>query len=190
MIPSKHTAFAILLAGVAFCGAIPALAQDRGQGDSNFVTRAVEISNSQILSAKIAEGKSTSPDVKRFAQRMLGEHTQLSHAVAPLATQVSSTLTPGQTTARQQAAAANLQALSGPEFEQHYIRDEIAELDYALRIYQSEIATTQDPGLKQTAVAGARIITAHLRMADQLAQARQIPIGARPPAMTVLTATH
>ena len=190
MILSNSKSTAILLAGIALCAAIPGPAQDRGQGDRNFVTRAVEISNGEVLTSRVAAEKSASPDVKQFAQRMIGEQGQLSQVVAPLAAQVNATLAPGQTSAAQQRAAARLQTLSGPAFDQQYIRGQIADLVYALRIYQSEIATTQDPGLKKTAADGAKIITAHLRMADRLAQVRQIPLSARQPATTVRTAAH
>ncbi|HTV14600.1 MAG TPA: DUF4142 domain-containing protein [Acidobacteriaceae bacterium] len=183
---SKPTAFAVLLAA----GAMPALAQRSVQSDRNFVTNAVEVSNSEVLLARIAGQQSNSPDVKQFAQHVLGEHTQLGQAVAPLAQQVSASLTPGETSAGQKHAIARLQTFSGAAFDREYIHNQIAELSYALHVYQSEIATTQDPGLKQTAVVGAKVVAAHLRQAEQLAQVRQTPLSARPQTMPVRAATR
>jgi putative membrane protein len=190
MILTNRKSVAILLAGLAFCVANPAPAQDRGQGDRNFVTLAFEISNGEVLAGRLAVEKSTSPDVKQFAQQIAGEHAQLSQIVAPLAVQVNAAIAPGQTSAVQQRAAARLQTLSEPAFDEQFIRSQIAELVFALRIYQSEIAATQDPGLKQTAAAGAKIINAHLRIADHLAQVRQIPLSARTQATAVRTTAH
>lgn len=183
---SKPTVFAVLLAA----GAMPALAQRSVQSDRNFVTHAAEVSTSEVLLAKIAGQQSSSQDVKQFAQRVLGEHTQLGQVVSPLAQQVSASLTPGETSTGQQHAITRLQTLSGATFDREYIRNQIAELSYALHIYQSEIATTQDPGLKQTATVGAKVITAHLHEAEQLAQVRQIPLSARPQTERVRATTH
>jgi putative membrane protein len=190
MILTNSKSFAILLASCALCSSAPALALDRAQGDRNFVTRAGEISNGEVLAARLAAEKSTSPDVKQFAQRLAAEHVQLSQVVAPLALQVDATLTPSQTSAAQQRSVTRLQTLSGSDFDQQFIRSQIAELVFALRIYQSEIATTQDPGLKQTAAAGAKVIAAQLRIADHLAQVRQIPLSARSPTAAVRPAAH
>jgi putative membrane protein len=182
MIPSNVKTAAVIVAGIALCGASAAMAQGNGQGDRNFVVRAAGISNAAVLNAGLAQQKSSSREVKAFAQQVLGEHTQLTQALAPLADKVSVTLTPGEMSARQQAAAAKLETLAGAAFDQEFLRVQIAELVYGLRIYQSEIATTRDPGLKQTAEAGARAISAELRIAGQLAQARQTPLSARNPA--------
>jgi predicted outer membrane protein len=108
-------------------------------------TVARETETSSLAAARLAAEKSTSPDVKQFAQRIAAEHAQLSQIVAPRALQVDAAFTRCQSNAAQQRTVAQLQGLSGPDLDQQFIRSHIGELVFALRIYQSEIAASQDP---------------------------------------------
>jgi putative membrane protein len=161
--------------GVALCGAMPAFAQsDASQTDRYFVAAILQTSNAEIRAGNMAQQKSPSPDVKQFAQRMIGDHTQLSQQMQPLAQQMTITVAPDEVTPPEQRASAKLQELTGDAFDKEYIRSQLNEQAHALRLFQSEIATTRDENLKQTAQAGAKEAMLHMHLAERLAEAHHI----------------
>jgi putative membrane protein len=185
----KFTGFqrAVILTGVALCAAIPALAQsDASKTDRYFVAAILQTSNAEIQTGNLAQQKSPSPDVKRFAQRMIGDHTQLTQQMRPLAQRMTITVAPDAVTPREQKASTKLQELSGDAFDKEYIRTQLDEQSHALRLFQSEIATTHDENLKQTARSGAKTTMVHVHMAEQLAAAHHVgvSVGVRRPGPT------
>lgn len=176
---------AVILTGVALCSAIPALAQSNASNtDKYFVTAILQTSNAEIQTGNLAQQKSSSADVKRYAQRMIGDHTQFSQQMQPLAQQMTITVAPDELTPRQQKATAKLQELSGDAFDKDYIRAQLEEQSHTLRLFQSEIATTHDENLKQTAQAGAKVAMVHVHLAEELAEAHHVGLstGVRRPA--------
>lgn len=169
---------AVILSGIALCGALPALAQsDASKTDKYFVAAILQTSNAEIQAGTLAQQKSSSPDVKRFAQRMIGDHTRLSQQMQPLAHAMTINVEPNAMTPHQQKSSAKLQELTGNAFDQDYIRGQLDEQSHALRLFQSEIATTHDEGLKQTARAGAKLSMVHIHMAEQLASAHHVGVS-------------
>jgi putative membrane protein len=170
---------AVILTGVALCGAMPALAQSNAsKTDKYFVAAILQTSNAEVQTGNLAEQKSSSADVKRFAQRMIGDHTQLSQQMQPLAQQMTITVAPDELTPHQQKASAKLQELSGDAFDKEYIRAQLDEQSHTLRLFQSEIATTHDENLKQTAQAGAKVAIVHVHLAEELAEAHHVGLSA------------
>ncbi|MGC2618123.1 MAG: DUF4142 domain-containing protein [Acidobacteriaceae bacterium] len=166
---------AVILSGIALCGAVAALAQsDASKTDKYFVAAILETSNAEIQAGNLAQQKSSSPDVKRFAQRMIGDHTQLSQQMLPLAHAMTITVEPNAMTLHQQKTSAKLQELTGDAFDKDYISGQLDEQSHALRLFQSEVATTHDEGLKRTAAAGAKVTMVHIHMAEQLAAAHHV----------------
>jgi putative membrane protein len=169
---------AVILTGVALCGAIPALAQtNASKTDKFFVAAILQTSNAEIQTGNLAQQKSSSADVKRYAQRMIGDHTQMSHQMQPLAQQMTITVAPDELTPHQQKASAKLQELSGDAFDKDYIRAQLEEQSHTLRLFQSEIATTHDENLKQTAQAGAKVAMVHVHLVEELAEAHHIGLS-------------
>jgi putative membrane protein len=174
----------VILTGVALCGAIPARAQtNASKTDKYFVAAILQTSNAEIQTGNLAQQKSSSADVKRYAQRMIGDHTQFSQQMQPLAQQMTITVAPDELTPHQQKASAKLQELSGDAFDKGYIRAQLEEQSHTLRLFQSEIATTHDENLKQTARAGAKVAMVHVHLAEELAEAHHVGLstGARRP---------
>jgi len=164
-----------ILAGVALLGAFPALAQiQASESDKSFVASTLALSQAGIQSANLARQKSTSADVRQFAQKVAGDHATLNQQAQALAQQMSLTVDANPASNRYLASASRMQTLSGPAFDQEFIRGEMANLSMALRKFDSEIATTQDPMLKQQAQASAKTITRDLHQAQVLAQAHSV----------------
>jgi putative membrane protein len=168
----------VILTGVALCGAIPALAQtNASKTDKYFVAAILQTSNAEIQTGNLAQQKSSSADVKRYAQRMIGDHTQFSQQMQPIAQQMTITVAPDELTPRQQKATVKLQELSGDAFDKDYIRAQLEEQSHTLRLFQSEIATTHDENLKQTAQAGAKVAMVHVHLVEELAEAHHIGLS-------------
>jgi putative membrane protein len=169
---------AVIVTGVALASAMPALAQtNASKSDKFFVAAILQTSTAEIQSGQLAQQKSPSPDVRRFAQTMVGDHTQLSQQMQPLAHAMTIALAPGEISVHQQRASVKLQQLSGDAFDKEYIRSQLDEQSHALRLFQSEVATTHDQNLKLTARAGAKVAMHHVHLAEQLAQAHHVGLS-------------
>ena len=176
-----------ILAGVALLGAFPALAQiQASESDKSFVASTLALSQAGIQSANLAQQKSTSADVRQFAQKIAGDHAALNRQAQALAQQMSLTVDATSLSNRYLASASRMQTLSGPAFDQEFIHGQMANLSLALRKLDSEIATTKDPTLKQQAQAEAKTITKDLHRAQMLAQAHSVQPARR---MNTATAT-
>ena len=62
---------------------------------------------------------------------------------------------------------AKLQSLSGPAYDQAYIKDMVKDHKQDLSDFQMEASSGQDPAVKDAATQGSQIISQHLQMAQQ-----------------------
>ena len=77
----------------------------------------------EIEAAKLAEQKSTDPQIKAFAQRMVEDHTQMGLELNGQASVAGSTYTlPLSLDAKHQAMLDQLNAASGSEFDKLYVQ--------------------------------------------------------------------
>jgi putative membrane protein len=123
----------------------------------------------EIASSKLALASSSSPAVKKFAQRMIDAHTQSTAKLKSAAAGASPAITPDPALAPdQQAALDGMKGKTGGAFDQAYIaaqRDGHQKTLDALRGY----ATSGDvPALQAFAKATSPIVAAHLNMANSL----------------------
>jgi putative membrane protein len=66
--------------------------------------------------------------------------------------------------------AASLEALSGPQFDEEYIKLMLNEHKHDLKEFTSEAHNTQDRIMKMAAGHGMNIISQHLELIEQIAQ--------------------
>lgn len=141
------------------------------QQDKNFVQTASIAGNTEIDASKLALTKSSNADVKRFARRMIADHTKLAHAVQTAAPKgamdAGDNADPG--------LMSQLNSADGKAFDTLYIQKVGLEgHKEALALFQGEASQGQDKHLKAVAQKNVKMIEMHDRLAKRLAKSANV----------------
>lgn len=141
--------------------------------DHAFVSKALEGGAAEVQLGQLAAQKSQSPDVKQFGQKMVQDHTQLGEQMKQVA-KAMGVSEPKGPSKKDKQLMAKLQGLSGDQFDQEYIKAMVKDHKQDLKDFKDEAQMTQDPNLKQVTTTGENVITQHLQMIEQIAQAHNV----------------
>ena len=135
--------------------------------DKQFLTQVSQGGFNEIKLSELAETKSTNPQVKAFAHKMVVEHNALAAQMKPFA-QAWGLTPPTSLDSDHQAEYDKLSGLSGTEFDKEYMN--IMEKDHhdALDLFNEEAKTTTDAKFKVAVMHGQSVVAAHTHMADDL----------------------
>jgi putative membrane protein len=131
-----------------------------------FVTKATQAGMTEVELGKIALRKSTNPDVRKFAQRMVDDHSKAGAELASIA-RSSNLKVP---TKLDTAHAATVQAMhdkSDADFDVAYAKDMMADHKQALALFQ-QAQSLPDKQLAEFATRTLPTLEEHQRMADSL----------------------
>jgi putative membrane protein len=147
-----------------------AQAQGGGAGLSpqSFATQAATIGKAEIELGQLAASNSSSASVKKFATRMIQDHTAADAKLKGIAAKDKLTL-PAQLDAEHQAAKAKLSGLKGAEFDAAYSEAMAEGHDKAVALFESASQSTSfPPDLKQFATTTLPTLKEHQKMAHSL----------------------
>jgi putative membrane protein len=148
-------------------------------GDQAFVAKALEGGVTEVQLGQLAEQKSQSNDVKQFAQKMVSDHSQMGDKwFKPLAKQMGVSEPKGPSK-KDKKLIEKLQGLSGEQFDTEYIQAMVKDHKADLKDFQNEAQMAQDPSVKQIATQGVDVISKHLQMIEQIAQAHNVPVDGK-----------
>jgi putative membrane protein len=91
--------------------------------------------------------KGASDRVKSIGRDMVDQHTQLTDRLRTSASRENITLPVAEMTPEQKETVAQLEAKSGPEFDQAYLTDVTALQNQTIASFQNEAMHGQDPAL-------------------------------------------
>jgi putative membrane protein len=146
--------------------------------DAAFVHKALEGAAAEVQLGQLAQEKSQSEDVKQFAQRMVQDHTQFGIEMQPVAKQLGVSQPKGLSKKDKQVMA-KLQGLSGQQFDEEYIKVMVKDHREDLKDFKTEAEMSQDPNVKQAVQQGVTVITDHLKMIEQIAQAHNVALDGK-----------
>jgi putative membrane protein len=89
--------------------------------DAQFATSVAQANMAEVALGKLAQEKSQRDDIKKFAQKMVDEHTKAQQDLEGIASKNNLTL-PKDLSAQQKTQLDRLSKLSGPEFDRAYAR--------------------------------------------------------------------
>jgi putative membrane protein len=144
--------------------------------DKHFVTKAMEGNNDEISLAKMAKEKSSNSEVKQFAQRMIDDHTKMGNEMSQVAQQVGVS-PPSGTSMAGKATEGKLKVLSGESFDKAYIKEMVKDHREDLNEFNKEAADGSNQAVKDAARSGAKTISSHLHMAEQMASNSGVSVG-------------
>ncbi len=146
--------------------------------DRMFVTKAMQGSMAEVQLGQLTLQKSNNDQVKQFAQRMIDDHTKLNEQMKPVAQQLGVAV-PEQVSKKDRNTIAKLQALSGPAYDQAYIKDMVKDHKQDLSEFQAEASSGQDQTVKDAATQGSKVIAQHLQMAQQMAKDQNVTMASK-----------
>ena len=135
--------------------------------DQAFVMDAAHGGMAEVRLGQLALQKSNNPEVKRFAQQMIQEHSRANEELMRIVSQKG--MTPPMNAGKYEAAMTRLMQLSGTEFDRAYMSEAgvNSHLESAA-VYQRQVGLGLDPDLKAFAARILPRVQGHLEMASQM----------------------
>lgn len=139
--------------------------------DSTFLKKAAQGGMAEIALGQLAIQKGASDDVKRFGQRMVDDHGKANARLKQVAAEEHVTL-PQRLNAKDTATKADLEKLSGNEFDRAYMRDMVSDHKQDVAEFQKESKAAQDAGVKNFAEQTLPTLKDHLKEAQRIASSQ------------------
>lgn len=144
--------------------------------DQAFVSSIFESDAAQEQLGQLAQQKSQSEDVKQLAQRMADNRAKLDDQLKPLGDKLD-VHKPSKPTKKLRQEIAKLETLSGPQFDEEYIRTVAKGNEKDVKDFNSEAQTAQDPNLQQAAKQDAAVLAEHQQALEQVAQSHNVTLA-------------
>jgi putative membrane protein len=137
--------------------------------DLNFLKHAAVGDQAEIELAQMAQQKSSDPAVKRFAARMIKDHSANDDKLVNIAASQHISL-PNELPPKQKDAAERLSKLSSSQFDKAYMQLMVQEHTEDVGEFQKEASSAQDPTVQHYAEATLPVLQSHLNEAKQVDQ--------------------
>src|SRR6185369_13026718 len=145
----------------------PAADQNKGglaAADRKFVMEVAHGGMAEVELGKLAAEKGSSDAVKQFGQRMVDDHSKANDELKTLAQNKKITL-PTEIGAEEKALRDRLVKLSGPAFDQAYMKAMLSDHLKDVSEFRTESRSGKDPDVKAWAAKTLPTLEQHLKMA-------------------------
>jgi putative membrane protein len=155
----------------------PAVAQEKkaaaGLTDPQIAAIVVAANQVDVDAGNLAVRKTTNPEVKKLAERMVTDHTGVNKAAAELVGKLGVTPEPTDASrgleANGKAARARMEALGGAAFDKAYVDGEVAYHEAVLAVLDRQLVpSAKNAELKKMLVDVRPAFVAHLEHARQV----------------------
>jgi putative membrane protein len=140
-------------------------------GDKTFMMKAMQGNLAEIQLGKMALEKTSNPQVKQFAQKIVDDHTNLDSQAKPVAQELGIT-PPTQVSTKDQMLMTKLQGLTGTQFDKEYVKAMVADHKEDDKEFKKEETSGKNQSVKDLATQGEPIIAQHLQMAENLEKSK------------------
>jgi putative membrane protein len=146
-----------------------ASATQAGVSDALFAAAAADSGLTEVSLSQLGAQKATDPELKRFSQQMIEEHTRMNAELMAMAGQKGMAL-PRTIDFRSQFCAQSLAGLSGEEFDKCYAKAQfVAHMD-AVAMFEAEAHRGMDRDVMGLASKALPRIKDHLKMIKPIAK--------------------
>jgi len=142
--------------------------------DQDFVEDTLKNNEAQVQMSQIAQKKASYADVQQFSQRMIEVHTKLNEQLAPLAKHMDVSPNP-KPSKDQKKAIAQLEQLSGTDFDTAYLQAMAREQQHSLKMFKSA-ESSPNPNLQKAAKVDGPVLTQHYQILEKIAQTHNVPL--------------
>ncbi|MCI8211338.1 hypothetical protein AUC61_17565 [Pseudomonas sp. S25] len=158
----RNTALAFILAASSH-GAFAA------QDNDDFVEDASAKGVAEVEAGKLAQGKSTSADVKAFADMMVKDHTKANEELAKIAASKKLEVS-DQAMLMDKAKSMILELRGAKSFDQAYANNQVKAHEQTIELFEKEASDGKDAELKAFASKTLPVLKEHLKHAQALAE--------------------
>jgi putative membrane protein len=138
------------------------------KSDQKILMNMAQVNMAEIEAGRLAEGKSQNDEVKKFAQKMIDDHTKALDEVKQLAQTKGVTL-PTDLDRMHKAMATRLSSLSGDKFDRAYLEQAgVSDHKKAHAMLKQAQARAKDPDVKALAARTEPVVAQHLATVQQL----------------------
>jgi putative membrane protein len=162
------------VAGLAAALAVPAVnASAQGVTDPQIASIVVTANQVDIDAGKLAAARGTNPEVKKFGNQMVADHTGVNKSAVELVTKLKVTPEDNATSKALKAGGekniAHLKGLKGAEFDRAYVDNEVAYHQQVLdAVDKTLIPSASNAELKALLVKVRPAFVAHLEHAKMI----------------------
>lgn len=161
------TRLLITFCALALAGAATAQAVKTTAADTDFVRRASSASLTEIALGKLAADQASSDDVKKFAERMVTDHTKANEALGKLAGSKGVQIAVAPEPAQQQEID-RIKGLDGAKFDRAYSDAMIRDHKMATGLYELEAEKGADVEIRDYARGVLPTLKEHEKLAQSL----------------------
>jgi len=137
--------------------------------DSLFAEAAAISGMAEVALSEIGLQKATDPELKKFSQQMIADHTKANQELMGLASQKRITL-PRSVDARAQFCAQSLMSAPRESFDKCYAKAQLQAHMEAVAAFEAEAERGQDADVKALAAKTLPVIKEHLEMIKTIAK--------------------
>jgi putative membrane protein len=142
-------------------------ASNLGSDDTDFVKKAAKGNLAEVELGRLALQKSSSPEVKQFASRMIKDHTKANQQLSALAASKGVEV-PKSVSLSSDVSLAHLKMSSGKSFDDAYIKLMVDDHKEDVSAFQKEAGNSQDPDVKKFAAKILPTLQEHLTKIEQI----------------------
>ena len=140
--------------------------------DEAFVLEAFEAGIMETKAAEIALKKTSTSDIKSFAEKMMKDHSKANSELGLIAKEKRIAI-PTNLPEADQSKIYELENKNGSEFDNAYMDLMVADHEKAVALFETQATSGQDSKLKKWAADKLPILKHHLAMARDLAASTQ-----------------
>jgi putative membrane protein len=139
------------------------------ESDRKFITEAAKGGIFEVEMGKVAADKASNEEVKRFAQRMVEDHSKANDELMQLANQKGVTV-PKELDKEHREKVDRLSKVSGAQFDKAYMDEMVKDHKKDLSLFQKEAKDGKDPDVKSFASKTVPVLEEHFKMAQDLSK--------------------
>lgn len=138
------------------------------RADRGFLEQAAQNGHAELEASRLAVQKATDPQVKRFAQTMVDEHTRMGQELQTLA-RSKGVQVPNEPSMMQRAKLKLLSGADGGDFTSRYVDSfGLSAHEETIKLFEEAARDARDPEVKAFASRGLPGLQRHLTMAREL----------------------
>jgi putative membrane protein len=141
-------------------------AKGENSADQAFAMAAAEGGLAEVELGRLAADHASSPDVKKFGQRMVDDHGKANEELATILTQKKIT-PPTALKGKEKSNYDRLAKLNGAAFDRAYMSDMVKDHEKDVKEFERESTSGKDPDLKAFATKTLPTLQDHLKMARE-----------------------
>ncbi|MGE5103253.1 MAG: DUF4142 domain-containing protein [Betaproteobacteria bacterium] len=149
-----------------------ASSQSLSTDDRQFAMKAAEAGMAEVELGKLAQQKAQNDQVKQFGERMVRDHSQANDRLKQVVASKNVTL-PAHLDKSGQKDLDQLTKLSGPKFDQQYIKKQVSGHEKVIQEFRKEAKSGRDQDLRTFASRTLPTLEQHLTLAKSAQKAAE-----------------